>query len=122
MLGRHSESVFFNNLGTTDNSTLEFEIEAYLGGMLECYFSNWGQDGNNVDPAPPTIHSVGSGCMKAVWTGIMGLQPWVGHIPSRVSGRPKPVSDTPEKGEVMSNSLASNILTAGQVDCCGIQW
>lgn len=113
MLGGRAESALFDNVGVVDDSTSEFEVEAYLGGVLERYFSGWGQEGNDADSMDAPDKLWGKGRMKALWTGIMGmsadLQPWVGRVPPKVSGRREPaISGTPDKGEETSKSAASN--------------
>lgn len=117
MLGGRAESALFDNVGVVDDSKSEFEVEAYLGGVLERYFSGWGQEGNDADLAGGPEKLWGRGRMKALWTGIMGmsadLQPWVGRVPSKVSGRREPaISGTSDKEDETLRSAASNMLTA----------
>jgi hypothetical protein len=100
MLGGRSEAALLANIGVVDDSTGDFEIEAYLNGALQQYFSeHWGQESSGADPdgmAGPHSAGVpwGKGRVKAAWTGIIGIsadmQPWVGRVPESVSGRKEP--------------------------------
>ena len=96
LVGGRSEQALMDNIGVTDDSDTDFEICAYLGGSLERYFANWGseatlpkdEDGKEIE------RMWGKGRVKAMWTGIMGLsadmKPWVGRIPTKISGRREP--------------------------------
>ncbi|KAF5314263.1 hypothetical protein D9619_011808 [Psilocybe cf. subviscida] len=97
MLGGRSESAFMDNIGVADDSGLDFEVEAYLSGALERYFSDhWGQEGDapDVGAGVPSSGVWGTGRVKAAWTGIIALsadmQPWVGRVPQTVSRRKEP--------------------------------
>lgn len=102
MLGGRSEAALLANIGVVDDSTGDFEIEAYLSGALQQYFSeHWGQESSEADPdskAEPQSAGVawGQGRVKAAWTGIIAIsadmQPWVGRVPESVSGRKEPRS------------------------------
>lgn len=104
MLGGRADAVLFDNFGVADdNREPDIEVNAYLGGILPCYFSNWGPEGHDgdVNEAASVDTSATDGGVnqvrweqdrvKAIWTGIMGIsadiEPWVGRVPSKVSGR-----------------------------------
>ena len=97
MLGGRSESAFMDNIGIADDTETDFEVEAYLSGALERYFSDhWGQEGDapDVGGGVPPSGAWGTGRVKAAWTGIIALsadmQPWVGRVPQTVSRRKEP--------------------------------
>ncbi|KAF9562908.1 FAD dependent oxidoreductase [Agrocybe pediades] len=103
MLGGQSETALMNALGVADDSDTDFVIESYLGGALERYFGkHWGEEGNEPDTeeSNPPGGEWGKGRAKAFWTGIIGISadsvPWVGRVPSSVSGRQEPKSSTSE--------------------------
>ena len=95
-----SESTFLGNIGVADDNSPHFPTECYLAGSLAQYFgAHWGAEGNGLDteagsPDPETGRSWGTGRVKAIWTGIIGLsadmQPWVGRVPKIASGRQEP--------------------------------
>lgn len=95
MLGSRPESVLLEYVGIVDDAGSEFEIQAYLGGALERYFTGWGKESTPVDEPDAGNGTWGQGRTKAMWTGIMGLSadgfPWVGRVPMKVSGRTEPV-------------------------------
>lgn len=94
MLGGSAEAALFENIGNVDDERSELEVGAYLGGVLERYFSPWGKEGDSEDTSQPPSGSWGEGRMKALWTGIMGisadLKPWIGRVPTSISKRDEP--------------------------------
>ncbi|KAJ6602319.1 FAD dependent oxidoreductase [Mycena sp. CBHHK59/15] len=91
MLGGRAESALMDNIGIVDDTQCDFEVGAYLGGVLERYFAGWGAESGGDDVADSVW---GTGRMKAFWSGIMGLsadgQPWVGRLPRGISRRVEP--------------------------------
>lgn len=133
MLGGQSLSVFMDNIGITDDGSGTFEIEAYLTGALERYFSSqWGEEGTEPDSeaSNPPGGSWGKGRVKATWTGILGVsadsQPWVGRVPLSVSERQEPIiarSSSNHSGglnKLSSESTPStNLVSPGEWICAG---
>ncbi|KAG7450844.1 FAD dependent oxidoreductase [Guyanagaster necrorhizus] len=79
---------FFDAVGCADDSQVEFRVSAYLGGALAAYFGKWwGGESADVDDDD----HFEKGRVKKVWSGILGISadglPWVGGLPSKVSGR-----------------------------------
>ncbi|KAK7065001.1 hypothetical protein R3P38DRAFT_2827471 [Favolaschia claudopus] len=102
-LGGRGEAAMMENVGVADDSAVDFEIGAYLGGAMERYFEGWGAEGEGTanddrkqdkDEEGKGKAEWGRGRMKAAWTGIIGIsadgQPWVGRVPETVSGRAQP--------------------------------
>ena len=127
-LGGQSISALMENIGITDDGSATFEIEAYLTGALERYFSSqWGEEGTDPDSeaGSPPGGSWGKGRIKATWTGIIGIsadsQPWVGRVPLSVSARREPLARSPVHG-VGLNKLSSpntNLASPGEWICAG---
>lgn len=110
-------------VGNTDDGGYNMDIATHVAGALSEYFGavNWGAEGQ---PAALPEHGNPSegersqggpvrwneGRVKALWTGILGIStdglPWVGRVPSVVSGRsvPPPTSVSTAK---RSSSLKS---------------
>lgn len=90
--------IALSELGVSDDSAYNMAMASYIQGALPEFLgrANWGAEGVPNTPqageAPPPW---ASGRVKALWTGIMGfstdLQPWVGRVPSDVSGRAVPM-------------------------------
>ncbi len=105
--------IILSELGVSDDSAYNMAIASHIQGALPEYFgrANWGAEG--VPPAAAGEADFlfpspwASGRVKALWTGILGisadLQPWVGRVPSAVSGRALPA---PEKNDAV-RSLAA---------------
>ncbi|KAK0440433.1 FAD dependent oxidoreductase [Desarmillaria tabescens] len=79
---------FFEAVGCADDSQIDFRTSAYLGGALAAYFGKWwGGESADVDDE----EHFERGRVKKAWSGILGISadglPWVGEIPSKVSGR-----------------------------------
>ena len=98
MLGGHGVSAFMDNIGVSDDGSGNFEIEAYLTGALERYFSGqWGEEGTEPDSeaGSPPGGPWGKGRVTATWTGLLGVsadsQPWVGRVPLLASTRQEPL-------------------------------
>ncbi|KAH9064955.1 FAD dependent oxidoreductase [Lactarius vividus] len=86
--------ITLSEVGVSDDSAYSMAIASHIQGALPEYFgrANWGAEG--VPPVAAEADSPSpwaSGRVKALWTGILGvsadLQPWVGRVPSAVSGR-----------------------------------
>ena len=127
--------IALSELGVSDDSAYNMAMASYIQGALPEYFglANWGAEGmpdplrgaagpqvGEADNPPPSPWA--SGRVKALWTGIMGfsadLQPWVGRVPSAVSGRAEPppipmpthrssTSASPLEKDVAMRSLAA---------------
>lgn len=99
--------IALSEVGVSDDSAYNMSMASYIQGALPEFFgrANWGAEGvpnpprdaadphaGGADCPPPSPWA--SGRVKALWTGIMGfsadLQPWVGRVPSVVSGRAMP--------------------------------
>jgi glycine/D-amino acid oxidase-like deaminating enzyme len=99
--------IALSEVGVSDDSAYNMAMASYIQGALPEFFgrANWGAEGvpnsprdaaaahaGDADSPPPSPWA--SGRVKALWTGIMGfsadLQPWVGRVPSAVSGRAVP--------------------------------
>ncbi|KAI9452178.1 FAD dependent oxidoreductase [Lactarius psammicola] len=102
-----SGRIVFSEVGVSDDGGYNMAIASHIQGALPEYFghTNWGTEG--VPPAAgeagsPSPSPWASGRVKALWTGILGfsadLQPWVGRVPSTVSGRALPA---PEKDDAV---------------------
>ncbi|KAF8266643.1 FAD dependent oxidoreductase [Lactarius quietus] len=95
-----------SEVGVSDDSAYSMTMASYIQGALPEYFgrANWGAEGVPDPPRGAVVPQAGeadtppwaSGRVMALWTGIMGfsadLQPWVGRVPSAVSGRTVPPS------------------------------
>lgn len=81
------------DIGITDDSTFNFASASHLAGSLPLYFgaANWG--GETVPEGEQDVRW-GIGRTKAQWSGILGIStdylPWVGRLPTKVSGRAEP--------------------------------
>lgn len=96
LLGGASESILLENVGIADDSKTQFQIEAYLAGSLERYFTgSWGAESVENDDEGSDKENWGKGRIKAVWSGIIGASadalPWVGRVPNSASRRSEPV-------------------------------
>ncbi|KAH9836686.1 FAD dependent oxidoreductase [Rhodofomes roseus] len=108
------------DIGITDDSVFNFAGAAHLAGSLPLYFGgdNWGGE---AVPAEEQAGDVrwGIGRTKAQWSGILGIStdflPWVGRLPTTVSGRAEPPAPTsrhaPEKG---GPSAVSHLAAPGE--------
>ncbi|PAV19444.1 FAD dependent oxidoreductase [Pyrrhoderma noxium] len=116
MLGGSAEAALFENIGNVDDERSELEVGAYLGGVLERYFSPWGKEGDSEDTSQPPSGSWGEGRMKALWTGIMGisadLKPWIGRIPTSISKRDEPRRAVGSSNEDNTNSHPRHLQLA----------
>ena len=86
-----------SEIGIADDSGYHLGIASHIQGALPVYFGrrNWGAESVDVPQGVEEENSPwGHGRVKAVWTGILGisadLQPWVGRVPSVISGRAAP--------------------------------
>ena len=87
--------IALSELGVSDDSAYNMAMASYIQGALPEFFgrANWGTEG--VPNVPQADSPWASGRVKALWTGIIGfstdMQPWVGRVPSDVSGRAAPM-------------------------------
>jgi glycine/D-amino acid oxidase-like deaminating enzyme len=84
-----------SEIGVADDSGYHLGIASHIQGALPEYFGhkNWGAESVDVPREVEEENSLwGQGRIKASWTGILGIsadmQPWVGRVPSVISGRP----------------------------------
>lgn len=125
VLGGASEDVLIENLGISDDSGTQFQIESYLAGSLQRYFGkHWGAEG--VEDQDEGEGKWDKGRVKALWSGIIAISsdmlPWVGRVPKMVSGRNEPApraSSTPltPPGEWISAGYSGQGMT--QAWLCG---
>ncbi|KAH7884298.1 FAD dependent oxidoreductase [Phlebopus sp. FC_14] len=99
----------YEAMGNTDDRVHNKRVGAHLAGVLPRYFGeeNWGAEGQ---PLQPSEGRQGNdpewfrGRVKALWSGVLGISvdllPWVGRLPSSVSGRSEPlISSSPRIGK-----------------------
>lgn len=115
MLGGASDDILMENLGISDDSGTQFQIEAYLAGSLQRYFGeNWGAEG--VDSEDGVDNKWESGRVKAIWSGIIAISadmlPWVGRVPKIASGRSEPIR-TAETGTSLPLAPPGEWISAG---------
>ncbi|KAI0039488.1 hypothetical protein FA95DRAFT_1684269 [Auriscalpium vulgare] len=79
-------------VGCADDAGMNMGIASHIGGALPEYFgrANWGaEDVQDRDEGGDLGWDEGR--VMAVWTGVLGISaddlPWVGRIPSKISGR-----------------------------------
>ncbi|KAI0307404.1 FAD dependent oxidoreductase [Multifurca ochricompacta] len=90
--------ITLSEVGMADDSQYHLGIASHVQGALPEYFgrANWGAESAPAVDGAPSLE-VGekgpwhTGRVKALWTGILGvsadMQPWVGRVPSAISGR-----------------------------------
>ena len=104
-----------SEFGVADDSGYHLGIASHVQGALPEYFGrgNWGAE--SVDVAKEENSAWEQGRIKAVWTGIIGisadLQPWVGRVPSVVSGRTAP---PPFLAGASENAVARSLAPPGE--------
>lgn len=117
ILGGKSFNLIIDNVGITDDSGSDFVIDSYLCGALERYFSG---SCSNSDSSSRIQHSCALSdtdtCTKHCWSGIMGLSadllPWVGRVPSRISGRTEPEAGIASPAMRSSKSTGVDLIPA----------
>jgi len=103
-----------SEMGVADDSEYHLGIASHVQGALPEYFGrrNWGAESVNVSREVEDENSPwGQGRVKAVWTGILGfsadLQPWVGRVPSVISGRVAPPHLLTDSDNAVARTLSA---------------
>jgi hypothetical protein len=97
--GVFAEDRGLGEVGVVDDSTWNWGVAGYLSGALSGMFGerNWGEEGR-ADVGGQDGDLWAKGRVKAIWSGILGASvdgvPWVGKIPSKISGRLEPDTTT----------------------------
>jgi glycine/D-amino acid oxidase-like deaminating enzyme len=93
----NARGLVLSEVAVADDGGHDLGIASHVQGALPEYFGlgNWGAEGADVSrEAKEENGAWEQGRTKAVWTGILGmsadLQPWVGWVPSVISGRNAP--------------------------------
>jgi glycine/D-amino acid oxidase-like deaminating enzyme len=101
--------ITISEVGVADDGDYDLGVASHIQGALPEYFGrkNWGAE--SVAAASATVSGSpddegwDSGRVKALWTGIIGFsadwQPWVGRVPSVISGRAAPAPPALLAGE-----------------------
>jgi glycine/D-amino acid oxidase-like deaminating enzyme len=107
-----------SEVGVADDGGHDLGIASHVQGALPEYFGlgNWGAEGVDVSrEATEEISAWEQGRAKAIWTGILGisadLQPWVGCVPSVISGRNAPPPLLPGSSD---NAVARSLAAPGE--------
>ena len=85
----------FSDIGKSDDSEFSVPVAGHLAGALPLYFGlkNWGKEAT-VAKRQKGEYEWDEGRTKAQWSGILGISadglPWVGRLPSKISGRATP--------------------------------
>jgi glycine/D-amino acid oxidase-like deaminating enzyme len=107
--------VLLSEVGVADDSWYDLGIASYIQGALPEYFgrANWGAESAAVTGGEGVAWDAGR--VKALWTGILGIsadwQPWVGRVPSIISGRAAP---SPSLAEVSDKDVTRSIAAPGE--------
>ncbi|KAI0245683.1 FAD dependent oxidoreductase-domain-containing protein [Lactifluus subvellereus] len=110
--------VLLSEVGVADDGGYDLDIASYVQGALPEYFgrANWGAEGAAVSAGAEEGVAWDGGRVKALWTGILGfsadLQPWVGRVPSVVSGRAAPSPSL--TGVVSDKGVTRSIAAPGE--------
>ena len=105
-----------SEFGNADDGGYNLGVASHLQGVLPEYFGrgNWGAESVDVAKAENSAWPLGR--VMAVWTGIIGisadLQPWVGRVPSAISGRTAP--PPPLAGASAENAVARSLAPPGE--------
>ena len=105
-----------SEFGNADDGGYNLGVASHLQGVLPEYFGrgNWGAESVDVAKAENSAWPLGR--VMAVWTGIIGisadLQPWVGRVPSAISGRTAP--PPPLAGTSAENAVARSLAPPGE--------
>ncbi|KAI0286596.1 FAD dependent oxidoreductase [Russula aff. rugulosa BPL654] len=112
-----------SEFGVADDSGYHLGIASHIQGALPEYFGhkNWGAESVDVPRKVEEENSTpwGQGRVKAVWTGIISIsadmRPWVGRVPSVISGRaaPQPLTTTSD------TAVARSLAAPGEWVCAG---
>lgn len=98
------------DIGITDDAKTNFASASHLAGSLPMYFGsqNWG--GETIPTGEQDV-SWGIGRTKAQWSGILGIStdnlPWVGRLPTKVSGRAEPPAIPSDRSAKETRSIAA---------------
>lgn len=111
---RQAGGFVVSEFGVADDSGYHLGIASHVQGALPEYFGrrNWGAESVDVPREEEEEDGPwGQGRVKAVWTGIISisadLRPWVGRVPSVISGRAAP-QPLPTKSDIAAaRSLAA---------------
>ncbi|KAG5640628.1 hypothetical protein DXG03_007889 [Asterophora parasitica] len=103
MLGGGFEGpALLREFGNADDTTYDEETGRYLGAALMGYFDTG--RGAKEDVGGAKGEKRDKATVKATWGGILGIsvdgKPWVGRVPSSVSGRPAPAAVSAEGAEM----------------------
>ncbi|KAG6335672.1 hypothetical protein ID866_3406 [Astraeus odoratus] len=100
MLGAgFAQAAGFSEVGNTDDRMYNKDIGERITGALSRYFgeTNWGAEAQSANNGSDSNWHKGR--VKAIWSGILGVSadwlPWVGRLPTTVSGRPEPPASSP---------------------------
>ncbi|KAF7292844.1 FAD-dependent protein [Mycena indigotica] len=113
-----SLATVFPEIGSADDhSPPDLSVGGYLSGALSAYFGKqWGAEGQpgNNEPA-----EVNPGRVLKVWTGILGisadLRPWVGRVPTKITGRGEPKKKGADKLAAPGEWIAAGYSGEGMV-------
>ncbi|KAI0063079.1 FAD dependent oxidoreductase [Artomyces pyxidatus] len=89
--------IILDEVGVTDDGGWNRAIASHVGGALPEYFGreNWGREGGDDEGENGEW---AEGRVKALWTGVLGISadgvPWVGRVPTKISGRVVPPAKT----------------------------
>ncbi len=110
------------DIGLADDSDFNVTVASHLAGSLPLHFGpeNWGEETPYVPQDEGDEVQWERGRTKAQWGGILGLsadgKPWVGRLPSKVSGRSEPprtsTPTTDPKGLTEGDPSSPRVLTA----------
>ncbi|KAJ6581543.1 FAD dependent oxidoreductase [Mycena capillaripes] len=110
--GEMAEGAVMKEIGVADDRTWSLNTGAALGGALSMYFGGWGAEGRDTEGKSQFIADEESeeGRVKKLWTGILGMsadsRPWVGRLPTKISGRLAPRTKSSSKKRSCLNPLA----------------
>ncbi|KAG9310366.1 hypothetical protein JVU11DRAFT_9499 [Chiua virens] len=106
-----------------DGSMYDVHSAAHVSGALPVYFGshNWGAEALSVaeDVHERTEVTWAAGRVKALWSGVLSVsvdeRPWVGRIPSEISGRavPRVGAVGSEKGKAGRTASPGEWVAAG---------
>jgi glycine/D-amino acid oxidase-like deaminating enzyme len=112
------DRITMSEVGVADDGEYDLGVASHVQGALPEYFghANWGAESASATGSG----SWDGGRVKALWTGILGfsadLQPWVGRVPSLISGRAAPLlagDDSGGGGSGSTGSAAGEWVSAG---------
>jgi len=109
-------------LANADDTDYDRTVGAHLGGVLPRYFGedNWGVESSPGENGEVNEDNVKwhEGRVKSLWSGVLGIsadmRPWVGRVPTSVSGRPEPPRATSDAGEEEKNDVLRPLAAPGE--------